>query len=236
MDNVDKILHEYTLLRIKDLEGVLSDDENLWCDDGGYQILGEHFEWIRFSDRRRSTQDRIYDGSAQVFCANARKTKGVVEALNGAIMRMPNISSCYGDESIMVTNDMMKDIGLAPNLGIIASPATIMDLTKHKHEGFTALSFHKVFSVGRVAQRLLQLPASERTIIPIRRGKHDMTLLIHKAVLNKWQAAGIDEIEYDTSDFEVPLKEVLSSGQHYRAAKSLCYNSMDNYQQNREGL
>lgn len=232
MDSVAKILQEYAVLRIKGFEGVQVDEEELWIDYGGYQLVEDHFSWVRFSDRRRSSQSRVYDGSPQVFCATKRKCIGVVEALNGETLRLPKISYCYGNESIMVADEMLEGLEFAPNLGIVTTAATILDITKTKQQGYTALSFHKQFNADRIAQRLLKLPPELRPLINLRRGKHETQLLVLKGVLAKWQALDVREIEYETDNFSKPLKEILLDDNFYISAPQLCYDGMENYQLN----
>lgn len=228
MNNVKGILEDYLPLNLYTLDDV--GEEDMEQRDYGFTLRAEHFEWIRFSDRRKSSQAQIYDGSDQTFCPVKQRAPKAKAILNGKALRLPKISYCWPGKSLMLANELMEDIGLAPNLGIVETKADIVDAVQEKHQGYTALSMHKSFSLLRVQQRLSTLPIEQRSLINLKCHEFEGILLIHKSVLDKWQKKGISEINYHFNDRQLDLPERLKSGVHQATLGMVEYQSFADYQ------
>jgi len=237
MQGTDGILADYLPLQIFTIDDVYEgnvDEDNEDAEDDARILSRSNFEWIRYCDRRKSSQQQLFDGTAQQFCATKRRAKTVTTLLDGELLRLPQASYCSGWSSVMLANELLQELGLSANLGIIQTPATIVDGTQTKREGYTALSFHKRFTLERVNQRIAKLPAEQRSLICLQHDRHSNFVLIHKAALERWQALGVTCVKYEFSQEQQNLTTMLTGDHYHGYAGEVSYNSLADFQQNKD--
>jgi len=189
-----------------------------------------NFEWILDPHKQDNSHCNLYNGSPQLFCGEEPGYKLLAKHLNGDTLRLPRISYCSGDESLMLSNELADSLMFSDMLGVVKTPATICDPTQFIHHGYTALSFFKMFSLERINQRVSLLPAHERPIIYCRLFSHVRAFLVHQDVLRNWQDLKVKEVNFQPADDVASLPKLLLNDGFYGIAEEQEFYSIEKYQ------
>ena len=240
MNDTDGILAEYVPLRIKNIESIYA------AEDDAYQCLLHrgNFEWC-IEAQRNTTMDQIFDATPRLFSGEEKGNKALEIALGSEPLRLPLISYCYGDESIMIHNSLIQDFDFSSILGVITTPTIIRDASFSLRMGYSALSFHKSLSAQRINSRLANLAISQRPILKM--SLYDNTssaLLIHKSIFERWQELEIQDVEYtfeesygydDGNNDILSLPTLLKKEHYYGGGEAVYFKSIQEYQQAKNG-
>lgn len=191
-------------------------DDSLECDDTPQRYLGDKPMTFGVED-------------------NYNKASVIKSQLQGELLRLPKVSCCWGDDSIMLSSELAEKLEFAPNLGVTRSTATIVDAAGDKQKGFTALSFHKTFFHERVSKRLACLDAPLRPIIKVQLKAHSQTYFIHKSVLQEWKKMGVEDVCFDVSEQHQSFNYLCNAEMYFGSGGARCFKNLADYQANRDG-
>jgi len=243
MNDTDGILAQYIPLRIKNVALVyISDNEEAAIGGDIFEdfaiidnlaLYNSHFEWVIDSERRSDSYSKIYDGEPQVFCAERRHVPVLDKMLDNGMLRLPLISVCYGEESIMLHDVLLQDLAFDSRLGVVKTPATLIDSSLKPRAGYSALSFHKSMSPQRINERLVDVPIEQRPMIRMQlHNEYATALLIHRDLLARWEAMNISEVEYVLHEKALSLPTLLKEEFSQLSCCGDTFYSFKEYQDN----
>lgn len=225
-----------------DITGILSDYlplqvisfGDVYGEESDYESwLNEYdFSWSPKVGGRHKPQ--LYFGDEElVFETEGKNKQEALQAkLNGQLLRLPKISYCWGNQSIMVANELADQLSFSPILGVTRTKATVIDAAGQTRDDFTAFSFHKSFFHERTNTRFEKIETTLRPIININLKKSSTVLLVHKSVLEAWQQIGIEDVLYDISEEHLSLKKLINNDMYFSHAGSRCYRTLNDFQEN----
>lgn len=227
MIDMDGILADYLPLQLIRFGDVYAPDEQpeVWLNE--YDFI-----WRPAAPDNKDQQ--LYFGVEPIrFTVEGQqgKAKYINQALAGAPLRLPNISMCWGDESLMLSDTLADKLDFSAMLGVTRTAATLVDAAGQERSGFTALSFHKVFFHQRVTTRLAQVPAQQRPIIKILLKRHRHTYLVHKSILAAWQEQGIQDVCYDIAPKYQSFKRLCNLDMYFGSVATVSFSSLADFQQ-----
>lgn len=235
MKDMTGIWAEYLPLQIISVGDIYAseDEPDAWLNE-------YDFEWrpyVNDSLESDDTPQRYLGDKPMTFGVedNYNKAAVIKSQLLGQQLRLPKVSSCWGDDSLMLSNELAEGLEFAPSLGVTRSAATIVDAAGDKHKGFTALSFHKSFFHERVAKRLVSLDPKLRPIIKVKLKAHSQTYFIHKSVLQKWKDLGVEDVCFEVSDQHQSFNYLCNAEMYFGSGGARCFKSLADYQANRGG-
>jgi len=203
-----------------------------------YPYLNEYdFSWQPDLNQRYVPQLYLEQSSPLAFKAegsSAADPERLKALLKGKPLRIPAISRCWGRHSWMFADDLLENLTFAPLLGITRRAAQLTDATGGKHQGYSALSFHKALTPARANLRLPTLKPEERLMVHLDLGDQNRMWLLHESLLQKWVALGAD-LQTEFSDEELSIRELSRNEFYYASGGSRSYNSVADYQQNVSG-
>ncbi|HAS61303.1 MAG TPA: hypothetical protein DCS35_01275 [Vibrio sp.] len=225
------ILSEYLPLQLIHFGDVYADkdgDPMAWLDE-------YDFEWQPIVDTKYTPQ--LYFGDEVMHFApkDRNKKASLQKRLGGQPLRMPKVSECWGDQSLLIANELANELQFASNLGVTRSEAVVFDAAGNEHLGYTAFSFHKSFFHERVEVRFATMPQELRPLIRISLTGYSSTYLIHKSIFEKWQSLAVEDLNYDIDADDLVLDNLIKSKFYSGHVGSRCFFSMDDFQQNQNG-
>lgn len=235
MKDMKGIFTEYLPLQIVSVGDVYASDDlpEAWLNE-------YDFDWRPLIDGSVESEDtpRRYLGDTTMTFGvedNYNKASVIKQKLNGEKLRLPKISACWGDKSLMLSNELAGKLRFSPILGVTKTEAIIIDAAGEKRSGFTALSFHKSFFHDRVTKRLNSIDAVSRPIIKVQLKGHTHAYFIHKSVLENWQLAGIDDVRFDVSEQHQSFNYLCNAEMYFGSGGTRCFKTLEDYQANRGG-
>lgn len=231
MIDIQGILSEYLPLQLIYFGDVYADK-----DGDPYAWLNEYdFIWQPISDSR--SHPHLFLGEEVVrFKPESEEDK--IENLNhrtgGQPLRMPKISTCSGQYTLLVANELADELEFSDKLGVTRSATEVYDAAGHLHTDFTALSFHKVLFHHRFETRFNDMPSAKRLLVCIELNHYSSTFLIHQSLLERWQQRGVEEVNYDIEPEHQSLKTLMAQD-HYWGSRTRWFANLDDFQQNRNG-
>ncbi|SHO54643.1 hypothetical protein [Vibrio quintilis] len=231
MIDMQGILSEYLPLQLIYFGDVYADE-----DGDPYAFLNEYdFIWQPISENR--SRPHLFLGE-EVVRFKPESGKDKVENLNrrtgGQPLRMPQISTCSGQYTLLVANELADELEFSDKLGITRSATEVYDAAGHLHTHFTALSFHKVFFHHRFETRFNDTPSDQRLLVCIELGQNSSTFLIHQSLLERWRQQGVEEVNYEIEAQHQSLRTLMTLD-HYWGNRTRWFSNMDDFQQNRNG-
>ncbi len=230
MRDMEGILSEYLPLQVISYGDVYAPDEDpdAWLNEYDFYwkpIVEGHAPQLYLSEKTMRFGPE----------SERDKKQAIKNQLNGADLRLPKISNCWGDGSIMFSNTLADKLSFSPILGVTKTAATIVDAAGVERKGFTAFSFHKIFFHQRITTRLATLPAEQRPIIRVLlKGNRD-TYFVHKAVLEQWQKLGVEDVLYDIDEKFQSFQSLCNEEFYFGSGGSRCFKSLAEFQSNQSG-
>ncbi|MCH2039074.1 MAG: hypothetical protein MK185_00365 [Saccharospirillaceae bacterium] len=203
-----------------------------------YPYLNEYdFSWQPDLNQRRMPQLYLEQPAPLSFKAegsSAADPAALKAHLKGQPLRIPVISRCWGRSSWMFADSLLESLSFAPLLGITRRAAELTDAAGGKHQGYSALSFHKALTPARANLRLPTVAQEQRLLIYLDLGDQNRAWLIHESLLQKWVTLGAD-LQTVFSDEVLSIRELSRKEFYYASGGSRSYNSIADYQQNVSG-
>ena len=229
MRDMQGILQEYMPLQLNDFGAVYASEEhpNVW--------LSEYdFSWRPVTDDTENTPQLYFDKTHMHFSNEGEQEKAehIKKALGTQLLRLPEVSACWGESSLMIRNDLADKLIFSPRLGVTRVPATLIDAAGDERVGYTALSFHKVFFHERITLRFADIPAEQRPIIRIKLKSMGDTFLIHKSLLAQWQLLGVQTVVYDIEEKYQSFNTLCNLDMYSFCYGNNSYFSLDDFQRN----
>lgn len=230
MKGTKGILAQYLPLEIKSMHSVYAGVYQAEASESDPHLLSYvNFEWQLDKQRRSDIKSKLYGVGDYLFCGEKRHSKLLAQHLNGALLRLPLISYCWGSQSIMMANELAEPLNFADNLGVVKSNATIIDPALTERSGYTTLSFFKRLNPERIEERFACLAQSERPIICMRLYDGSKAFMVHRNVLDKWRSMGVKEVNYAP---ELNNLDDLLQARHFFGSSGFGheYYSLESYQ------
>lgn len=234
MIDMQGILSEYLPLQLINFGDVYAPENHpeAWLNE-------YDFSWRPIVDEDEN-EPQIYLGDMPMrFAVEEKqddKTGHIKQELGEQRLRLPPLSACWGSGSLMMRSDLADKLAFTPILGVTKTPATLVDAAGDEREGFTALSFHKVFFHQRANVRLAEVPAQQRPIIRILLKGNSDTYLVHKSLLDEWQKAGVETVCYDIKEKHQSFDYLCNLKMYYGSVASLSYRNLQDFQNGKEPL
>ncbi|GEM76106.1 hypothetical protein [Vibrio sagamiensis] len=234
MIDMQGILSEYLPLQLINFGDVYAPENHpeAWLDE-------YDFSWRPIVDGNES-EPQIYLGDTPMrFSVEEKrhnKASHIKQELGDRLLRLPPVSSCWGSGSLMLYSELADKLTFTPILGVTKTPATLVDAAGDEREGFTALSFHKIFFHQRVNLRLAGVPIQQRPIIRILLKGNSDTYLVHKSILDDWQKAGVETVCYDIKESHQSFNFLCNLKMYYGSVASLDYGNLDDFQNGKNPL
>ncbi|GEK09998.1 hypothetical protein J8Z24_17835 [Pseudoalteromonas sp. SCSIO 43201] len=231
MNDLQGILSEYLplqLIRFGEVYGP-EDDPDMWLSE--YDFI-----WRPIVDEGEQVPQLYLGDEPMRFGVDCETDKAgyIKQSLGHQPLRLPEISSCWGDSSLMLRNDLLEGVEFSPILGVTRTSATIVDAAGDERTGFTALSFHKVFFHERARLRFENIPVSKRLIIRMLLKRHSDTFFIHKSLLAKWKELDIETVCFNIKAHHLSFKTLCNLEMYYGSVGSNSYQTLDDFQHNRK--